>query len=1560
LTPLARDHALASLARLQVPLADLDSLHADATGELFYACNLAPRSAIAPTTPAPAGSVPPEPAATAGSALDDSAAVRVARETLSIFSVSVPIATPPVRHSKPGSANVIYLDFNGHTVTGTVWNTGSGAAAAYECVPYDTDGNTGSFSPAEQSSIVRIWERVAEDYRTFDVDVTTEAPATYTNTTAHVLITRSKDANGVANPSSATAGGVAYLNVFGQAGYASTYNIAFVYANDSDDNWVATTASHESGHNMGLSHDGSLNADGSKKDEYYSGHGSGATSWSPIMGAGTGNVQQWSKGEYFRANNPQDDLAIIAAKLSLRADDHANTDGAATALIVNGAAVQQRGIVANTADTDRFSFTTGAGPVSLAIVANSYPLSANKGSLDVAAELYDSSGSLIAGDNPPDSTAAAISVTLAAGTYYLRVHNAGTGAPFDNPPTGYTAYGSIGEFAITGTIVPPATPVAAAIVRQPDETSEFPGNQAVFSVIARGNPATSYQWQRSTDSGSNWQNLAEDTAHSGTASPALTVIGIASAMNGYRYRCLVANSAGSATSAAATLTVQVPPPPVLPAFSGNGIPVPSFSAGLPVGTSQNLSISISAGSDPISYQWRLNGADIPGANGLYYFVRNWREADAGVYTVVATNPLGSVTSNPYTQYISPEGGWTWRNPLVTGNGLTRAAFLNGRFLVGGLRGTLLVSTDGLNWETRTVPASNNLYGFHYVNGLYVALASLGAVFTSPDTVIWTPRNTGTLHQDSSSGLQSVAYSGSRLVAVGIGGLTTTSTDGVNWTPGSTQTGDDLNGVAFGFGRFHAVSATNGRIYSSADGATWTSVPSSASSLRGIVFGAGRLVAIGSGGVISTSLDGTAWTSVASGTSNALLGADYVNGRFMLTGINGTILTSTTGTSWSAVSSGGNTSYLQNTAYGNGLYVIPGQSGTAIRSLLTSSDGTTWTERISGAGAVSRNLRGLAASPDSLVAVGTSGTILQSLNGAGWVQQTSPTASQLNDVAYAAPLFAAVGNSGTIVTSTTGTSWAAQTISGVTLNGVKNSNGLWVVVGAVGASGRLYTSTLGTSGWSLRYSGGAALNKSAASANGVFVAVGDSGTIVTSANGTSWSAVSTGTAASLNDVTLGNGLLVAVGAGVVLTSADGTTWTNRTFTPDTLTSVIYAAGRFIATGPASTYYVSADGINWTGRFTGSFDPVYDLAFFNNQVFTVGDNCCILSAGAPVLSATSATSATPPTLTASSTASPFPVTYQWLQNGQPIAGANRPSLTLPSSAAASSFYTLLATNALGATESAATFLPVASDARVVNLSVRSAAGTGSETLIVGLVIGGSGNKTLLLRGIGPALVPQGVTNALADPRLRLLNVTGAEVDANNDWGGSASMSQNFASVGAFALPANSKDAALYNALPAGLYSCHVFANDAGTGVALAELYDADGAANPASVVNISARTQIGTGENLLIAGFVITGSAPKTLLIRGLGPTLAAQGVTGALVNPQLYLFGSAGLLASNDDWGGTSALKAAFAQVGAGALVSDTSKDAALLVTLQPGVYSAQVSGVASTTGVGLVEIFLVP
>lgn len=146
----------------------------------------------------------------------------------------------------------------------------------------------------------------------------------------------------------------------------------------------------------------------------------------------------------------------------------------------------------------------------------------------------------------------------------------------------------------------------------------------------------------------------------------------------------------------------------------------------------------------------------------------------------------------------------------------------------------------------------------------------------------------------------------------------------------------------------------------------------------------------------------------------------------------------------------------------------------------------------------------------------------------------------------------------------------------------------------------------------------------------------------------------------------------------------------------------------------------------------------------------------------------------------------------------------------------------------------------------------------------------------------------------------------------------------------------------------------------GIALAEVYDATlpGAFEPSSprLVNLSARTQVGTGANILIAGFTLGGATSKTVLIRAVGPGLAPFGVTGLLVDPKLDLYASSVLIATNDNWDGAATLGAAFAKVGAFALPA-TSRDAALLVTLAPGSYTAQVSGIANTTGIALVEVY---
>lgn len=260
------------------------------------------------------------------------------------------------------------------------------------------------------------------------------------------------------------------------------------------------------------------------------------------------------------------------------------------------------------------------------------------------------------------------------------------------------------------------------------------------------------------------------------------------------------------------------------------------------------------------------------------------------------------------------------------------------------------------------------------------------------------------------------------------------------------------------------------------------------------------------------------------------------------------------------------------------------------------------------------------------------------------------------------------------------------------------------------------------------------------------------------------------------------------------------------------------------------------------------------------------------------------------------------------------------------------------------------------RVVNLSVRAAVGTEDQPLIMGFAIGETGSKQIVLRGVGPSLARFNVSGVLGDPQLRLFSDR-AQINQNDDWDGTTTLSNAFAAVGAFALPPGSKDAALFVPLSSGLYTAQI-ASAVGSGVALMEVYDSDPGSPSATFANVSARNQAGTGDNVLVVGFAVSGLAEKTLLIRAVGPTLAFA-VAGSLPDPKLEVFRGSTLLQANDDWGGTTALRAAFSQVGAFPL-PETSKDAALLVTVQPGSYTAQVSGVSGATGMALIEVYELP
>lgn len=259
------------------------------------------------------------------------------------------------------------------------------------------------------------------------------------------------------------------------------------------------------------------------------------------------------------------------------------------------------------------------------------------------------------------------------------------------------------------------------------------------------------------------------------------------------------------------------------------------------------------------------------------------------------------------------------------------------------------------------------------------------------------------------------------------------------------------------------------------------------------------------------------------------------------------------------------------------------------------------------------------------------------------------------------------------------------------------------------------------------------------------------------------------------------------------------------------------------------------------------------------------------------------------------------------------------------------------------------------RLANLSVRTNALAG-QTVIVGFNLTG-GSKDVLLRAVGPGLAAFGLTGTLADPRIAVYNLQGRLVGENDDW---ANLAGEFTAVGAFPLQVGSRDAALITQLIASQSkTAHIPAST--SGLVLIEAYDlTDTTAQ--RLTNVSVRNRVGTGADILIAGFAIAGTGNKRLLVRGVGPGLAAFGVTGVLADPRLVLQrsgenGTSTFVAENDDW--SSSLASTFAAVGAFNLPSG-SKDAALLVTLAPGTYTVQLSGVGDTTGEALIEAYEVP
>lgn len=397
----------------------------------------------------------------------------------------IPLSEAFELHSLPGANRTIYLDFTGHSLVGTAWQ-GSYTDAQMLMPPYSADGDSANFSNTELQNIIDTWSAVAEDYAPFAVNVTTEEPAQSAIDRsgssdqiygARAVITDS--ANTIA--AGCGCGGIAYVGVFNGPGYNTYYGPSLSFSQS----WMggktlSDIVSHEVGHNVGLSHDGTASA----------GYYVGRDGWAPIMGVGYYQpLAQFSDGTYTGGNQPENDFDVATATgLPIRADDHGDSRATATSLTLG---IEDEGIIATRTDVDYFAFTATRPSHDITVTLPAF--SAN---LDVQLKLFDASGALVSTTNPDlvrlnDYVATGLDASVTATTtpgeiYYLEVDGVGYGSGAE---TGYSDYGSLGDYRV---IVPLLTPTPG--------TSSISGT-GVFGTSLTGSTGS---WAAETSLSSEW------------------------------------------------------------------------------------------------------------------------------------------------------------------------------------------------------------------------------------------------------------------------------------------------------------------------------------------------------------------------------------------------------------------------------------------------------------------------------------------------------------------------------------------------------------------------------------------------------------------------------------------------------------------------------------------------------------------------------------------------------------------------------------------------------------------------------------------------------------------------------------------------------------------------------------------------------------------------------------------------------------------------------------------------------------------------------------------------
>ena len=613
---------------------------------------------------------------------------------------------------------------------------------------------------------------------------------------------------------------------------------------------------------------------------------------------------------------------------------------------------------------------------------------------------------------------------------------------------------------------------------------------------------------------------------------------------------------------------------------------------------------------------------------------------------ITDTSLGGVITGETREEIAgvfnkAELGWTWVTPQPQGGSISRyLALPGGKHVAAGDAGMVLTSSDGTTWVVHSIAHEGTVTGLATNGTVVVAVTQPGNIYLSTDAGATWKRTAA-----AGSAFGGVTFGGGKFVAVGDYGQTAVSTDGQTWTVNSPPSGgNSLYDVLYTGSVYLAVGQMGGTavIASSTDGVSWNTNFTAGSSgypFNGIAQGGGKFVAVGGGNHGAVSTNGTSWTAstlfASSDTTTYFNGVGYFNGRFVAAAGTGTIATSADGATgvWTSVASGETTPLGGVSVSASAVYVTGGAG-----LILKSTDSAAFSRTLSPqavAPLTGDGLFSIRALAGELYAVGGAGTIVHSSDGLAYSAVTaSGTTQRLWSILQQGSAYYAVGNAGTLVTATTpsGTWTAAATLGGgANFRSISYlNNGLFVITGN---NAKLLTSPDGTT-WTARTTLGAPTTSDflygAAYGNGVYVAVGGNNNnfnyVFTSADGATWTKRSLPTTSTFRAVVFNQGYFTAVGSyGAIFRSADGINWSAvNSPTQADLGALSVRDGRYYAaastagTSFGSSYFVanqtavlvSSDGLHWVQTDRGTSNNAYSVELFNGRIYTSGDNYSIL--------------------------------------------------------------------------------------------------------------------------------------------------------------------------------------------------------------------------------------------------------------------------------------------------------------------------------------------------------------